>query len=183
MNTNALVGLIALVVVVGGGVWFFSSKGDVQDGSAEAHKASSEAVRGEGTFGELMARAGSWKCDVAVAIEEAPSQGTVYVADGKIYADFTAQVEAMGGQSVRTEMIQADGYVYTWSDMTPQGFKMQLPEGDASKDAPQGVSYDSRVTYDCAPWSVDASVFTPPSSVTFMEIGAELPEGKQVPQY
>lgn len=183
MNTNALIGLIALVVVVGGGVWLLSSKNTTQDRTGETHQASSDAVRGEGTFGELLARAGSWKCDVAVAIEEAPSQGTVYVADGKIYANFTAQVEAMGGQRVRTEMIQADGYVYTWSDMTPQGFKMPLPEGDSTQDAPQGVSYDSRVNYDCAPWAVDASVFTPPSAVTFMEIGAGLPKGMQVPQY
>lgn len=182
MNTNALIGLVALVVVVGGGVWFFSSKKDMQDGSAEAHRSSQDAVRGEGTFAELMARTGSWKCDVAVAIEEAPSQGEVYISDGKIHADFTAQIEAMGGQSVRTQMIQTDGYVYTWSDMTPQGFKMPIPEGGEA-DAPQGVSYDSRVSYDCAPWTLDMSLFIPPSNVTFMEIGAELPEGKQLPQY
>lgn len=184
MNTNALIGLLALVVVVGGGVWFLSSKPDAQDGKQEAHQASADAVRGEGTYADLIARAGSWKCDVAVSVEEAPSQGTVYVSDGKIHADFTAQVEAMGGKSVRTQMIQTDGYVYTWSDMTSQGYKMEIPEGEAQADAPQGISYDSRVTYDCAPWVADASLFVPPSTITFMEIGVpELPEGMQIPQY
>ncbi len=169
MSTKAVLGLIAAVIIVGGGVWYFSSSGGSQTGTENEAQ---EGASGAATFADLIARAGSWKCEVSMSVEEAPSEGVAYISGGKIRADFTS-TPAATGQPVTSHMIQADGYAYTWSDMYPQGMKILIPEGqETSTSASGGVDYDSRVEYSCAPWVADASLFTPPADVTFMELGA-----------
>ncbi len=183
MNTNALMGLIALIVVVGGGVWFFSSQGntgaDVQ--GTQNEETGEQMTEGAGTFAELMTRSGSWKCTVQVDIAEAPSEGIVLVSDGKIRSDFTSRPTSMGGKEISAHMIHADGYVYTWSDLIPQGMKMKVTaDATTSGNNPGAIAPDQRVNYSCLPWVVDASQFTVPSTITFMELSAQ---GQMVPAY
>lgn len=169
MNTNTLLGLLALIVVVGGGVWFFSQKDAGEQGMMDENEMMND---GTSSFAELLHRTGSWKCTVSVEIEESPSEGTVYVSDGKVRADFTSRPKTMGGTEVKTHMVQTDGYVYTWSDLLPQGMKMMLPkDSTATADTTTGVvGTDSDVDYSCAPWVGDNAQFTPPASVSFMEL-------------
>lgn len=177
MNTNALIGLVALIAVVGGGVWFFSNKN-----TEPMSDDSQEMTSGAGTFAELMAHTGSWKCDVTTSQAQAPSTGTAYISDGKVRADFTSEVN---GSSVTSHMISADGYVYTWSDAYPQGMKMMIPEGEttANDSAPTGIPADENVDYSCSLWLADAGMFTPPASVSFMELGENgIPGGYPMPQ-
>ncbi len=174
MSSKALLGIIAAVVVVGGGAWYLSTSKGTTEGAPTAGNENEEAETnaGSGTFADLMMRAGSWKCTVTTTIEEAPSSGTVYVAGGKVRADFVSKPAALNGAEVASSMIQMDGYVYTWTDAFPQGMKMKIPEGNNTQGSSQaGVDYSSKVDYDCGAWSVDASMFTPPASVTFMELG------------
>lgn len=183
MNTNAIIGVLVALAVIGGGWWYFSWQSENADVSSTSETSST-------TFGELIARAGSWTCEVRVATDGAPSVGVTYIADGKIRADFTSTVEAMGGTAVTSHMIQADGYIYTWSDMAPQGMKMKTREGEAVADVgtQEAVPHDASVDYTCAPWAPDASQFVPPENISFMELGASgmpagLPEGFTLPQY
>jgi hypothetical protein len=171
MNTNAIIGVIAAVIVVGGGAWYLS-QGAPEGGAVMNQNGEETEAKGDGTFASLLARTGSWKCDVTTTIEEAPSTGTALISDGKIRADFTSVVK---GQSFVSHMIHADGYVYTWTDSYPQGMKMKIPEGSAEEPSmPQGFEYNSQVDYDCSPWMADVSVFTAPSSVSFMELDASM---------
>lgn len=179
MNTNLLIGLVALVVVLGGGAWFLSSR----DAKQPPVPTTVQEQQGAASFGELIARAGSWTCTVSTSVEAAPSEGTTYIADGKIRADFVSRPVMLGGKEVATHMIQSDGYVYTWSDMMPQGMKMLIPKDmptSSAGDAVGTVSADAQVQYSCLPWIVDASKFEPPSNISFMELGVDgLP---QMPQ-
>jgi hypothetical protein len=173
MNTNMLIGLVALIVVVGGGAWFLSSKS--VDAPTDGGSDTQEVSNGSGSFGEMIARAGSWTCTVSTSVEAAPSEGTTYISNGMIRADFVARPEALGGQEVSTHMIQSEGYIYTWSDMAPQGMKMLIPKDQpdsAGGDAVGTVGADAQVEYSCMPWVADSSKFAPPSTVTFMELGA-----------
>lgn len=175
-------GIIVAIVVIGGGAWYFSSKGtdSSSTGMMGTGDEKKEQATGAGTFADLMGKVGSWKCTVKTTIEEAPSEGVAYIADGKVRADFTAKIAAMGDKEVQSSMIQSDGYVYTWSDMMPQGMKMMIPEGQpASQDSgSSGFDASSKVDYDCGPWITDVSKFTPPASVTFMELGENgVPKG------
>lgn len=182
MDTKAIIGLVAAVVVIGGGAWYFSSVGKTGD-SVEQQADTMEESKGMGTFAELMTRAGSWKCTVKTDIEEAPSEGVAYISDGRIRADFTSKIQSMGGKEVTSSMIQTGGFIYTWSDMMPQGMKMPIPEDvpDASP-SPAGFDYSSSVDYDCGFWMTDESKFAPPADITFMELGANgMPQGMPIP--
>ena len=178
-----IIGLVAAVVVIGGGAWYVSSQKS-DNAALEGSMEQKEENAGEGTLGALIARAGSWTCTVKTDIENAPSEGVAYIADGQIRADFTSTIQ---GKAVVSHMISADSYIHTWSDAYPQGVKMKIPEGDAAASTEYGgVSYDSHVDYDCNPWIKDGSKFTPPSDVTFMEFDASampgVPEGVQMPR-
>lgn len=193
MDTKTIIGLVAAVVVIGGGAWYFSTTsvgktGDSLEQQADTMKESS----GMGSFADLVGKVGSWKCTVKTNVEQAPSEGVAYIADGMVRADFTSKIAAMGGKEVKSSMIQSDGYVYTWSDMIPQGMKMKIPENTATPTAPAsgGFDYSAQVDYDCGPWMKDATKFDPPASVTFMELGkngmpqgmpAGMPQGAPVP--
>lgn len=179
MNTRMGIGIFAAILIIGAAAWYFSS--DERAGVPEPE----ETAAGTSTFAELIGRAGSWRCDVEASIEEVPSQGTAYIADGKIRADFATQVAALGGQEVASSMIWADGYVYTWSDTSPQGMKMPLAQAGSVESA-GAVSSDERIEYSCAPWTADQSLFMPPAGIVFMEFDASvfqgLPEGVPLPR-
>ncbi len=192
MSTKAIIGLIAAVVVIGGGAWYFSSKGTEGGAAMMGTEEKKEEAKGMGSFAELVGKAGSWKCTVKTNVEQAPSEGVAYIADGKVRADFSSKIAALGGKEVKSSMIQVDGYVYTWSDMIPQGMKMKIPENTATPQAQTsgGFDYSAQVDYDCGPWMMDATKFDPPASVTFMELGkngmpqgmpAGMPQGAPVP--
>lgn len=174
MSTKAIVGLIAAIVVVGGAIWYFSS-GSGNQAPIEGSVEGAMENEGSGMLASLIARAGSWKCEVTSEIEAAPSQGTVYVSGGKMRGDFSSQPEALGGASVVSHMINTGEFIYTWSDAYPQGMKMAVPpEGsNVSSDpaASGGVDYQSQVHYSCSPWAADESMFAPPAGVSFMELG------------
>ena len=189
MDTKAIIGLIVAIVVIGGGAWYFSSQksvgtsGDALEQQADTMKES----KGMGTFAELIGKVGTWKCTVRMNVAEAPSEGVAYIADGKVRADFTSKVQALGGKEVQSSMIQTDGYVYTWSNMMPQGMKMKVPlSNDPAVSEMVPDNYTEQVDYDCGPWMMDASKFTPPAEVSFMELGANnlpagMPTGYPVP--
>ena len=67
--------------------------------------------------------------------------------------------------------------MYTWSSMTPQGIKMSdamiaNAQAGAKTTASGPVDSNTQVSYSCTPWVTDAAQFTPPSSVTFMDVSA-----------
>lgn len=170
METKTLIGIVVALIVVGGGIWYLSGHPAGTTGGT----ASGETAEGSGTLAELMKKGGAYKCEVAVKPTQenanTESSGTVYVGGGKMRGDFSTVVAALGGKAVESHMISSEGYVYTWSDLMPQGVKMKV---DASGEAPaqQGMDAYTAVDYRCSPWSVEESRFTVPSNVTFTLMG------------
>lgn len=167
MNTNTLLAVIIAIVVIGGGAWYLST--------TPPPTAAPEGTAGEtgtASFAQFVAQGGSRSCDVTVANPTAPAQGVVYVSGSQVRADFTTQPVTAGGSSISAHMIQTDGYVYSWTDMVPQGVKVAITQG-AGAAASQGFDVNAEVSYDCSPWIPDASKFVVPSTVTFMEVNAQ----------
>lgn len=187
MNTKVVIGIVTGVILVGAGAWYLSSHKPVAEAPVSGNQEpQAQQAKGMGSLGELIAKAGSWKCTVKMQAGEAPSEGVAYIADGKVRADFSSNVAALGGKEVKSSFIQADGYAYTWSDMMPKGIKLPIPSStDPAVSEATPMDYAAPVEYDCAPWMKDDALFTPPTSVTFMELGkSDMPEAlpKAVPQ-
>lgn len=180
MNSKALIGLVAAVVVIGGGAWYFSSHSSSEGTMGTESEGQTQGESGTLSFKELMMMAGSKKCEVTVNTPDAPATGTVYVSNGEVRSDVMAKPKAMGGKEIAAHMIKSGDYVYSWTDMMPQGVKVKLTAAE-SAGASSGYDANAQVEYSCAPWIADASMFAVPSSVTFMEFsgaaGGTLPAG------
>ncbi len=168
MNTNSLLGLLALIVVVGGGIWFFSSKNP----QGSASPSTDSPVAGTGTIADLAVQTGSWECDVTSDTDGVSSVGKAFVSDRKVRADFVSNVAALGNKEVGSHMIQTQEFVYAWSDMAPQGTRMMIPaNSDVLITSDTGtVGTNAPVTYSCVPWTANEALFTPPSGVTFFDV-------------
>jgi len=175
METKQLITLVVALVVVGGGVWYFSSGNPggvpVEEGVVGTNTAATPATEAEGsaTLADLMMRDGAYRCDVELkASGGADSSGTVYIGNERMRGDFTS---VMNGSTIESHMISMDGYVYTWSDMMPQGVKMQVSADGTTAGSQGGLDASSAVDYHCASWAIDANRFVLPDNVTFMTFG------------
>ncbi len=171
MNTNALIGLVALVVVVGGGIWFFSSKD--ASGLPTGGVGIETSAEGTASFAEFLGRGGSWTCTIDVTNPEAPTEGVVFLSGENMRGDFTSRPTTMQGVEVASHMIRVDGFFYTWTNLAPQGMKIAAPTS-IENPGPAGdvINLEAPVQYACQPWVEDASKFEPPSEITFMELPA-----------
>ena len=167
-----ILALFVGLALVGGGAWYVLQKQDASEAPSQSQEAGSDAPSNEsgkfrGSLQQLMARSGSWRCDVSMTTEGVTSTGTTYVANGNVRADFVSNIPQVG--SIESHMIMKDNTAYTWTSMAPQGFKFPIsgqenqPEVSAEVAAQINQAYD----YDCRAWPTDESKFALPSGITF----------------
>lgn len=167
MSINTIIGVVVAVIVIGAGAWYLST---TPNASAPAQEQSGSETT-SGTFGQLMALGGSSTCTVNVDTPESPAEGTVYISGGEVRVDFVAEPASFGGREISAHMIQTGGYIYSWSDLLPQGVKVKA-EAAGNAGESQGIDPNAAVRYSCSPWIPDASKFTPPATVIFTEFSA-----------
>jgi len=179
MNTNSIVGIIAGVAIIGGaGYYLVRGSTSVAPEAAVTETQEKEdratAPTGEvspkftGSFADLAARGGSWKCTIDSSTAQVVSSGTVYVLGSNVRGDFTTAVQGFG--NVESHMIADGAYIYTWSPMMPQGAKTKMssvPQSGITQTSGQSVSSNQSYSYDCQPSSPDTTLFTLPANVTF----------------
>lgn len=161
---NALwyvIGLVAVVAV--GGFVYTQMRGPVSDMAPTTPQ-----VAQEQSLRELMAANTPTKCTFTSAQN---TQGTVYVANGKVRGDFSASVN---GSAMMGHMIVMDNMSYVWMDGMSQGYKNSFEANSTSSAQAntntQGLNPDERVSYSCEGWSVDEQMFALPSGISFMAI-------------
>jgi len=174
MSLKLIIGFLILAGVVGGGAWYATAHKTV--GTAPDEEVMDSTSK-EGTFADLMARVGSWKCDAKATYEGGSSEGTVYMDRGTIRGDFVA---SMAGRIVDTSFVSLDGYMYTWSDVLPQGMKVKI-DAAAGTAGGQGIDPSTPVEYTCEVWIAEQDKFELPSDIQFFEIGTQGQGGFNVP--
>jgi hypothetical protein len=183
---KGILGLILVVAVMGGAYVMLGSSGmdaspkESGDAAAEAEAmeklekaAATKPAGNTQTLNDIMARGGDWICTFTSEDPRAKTEGTMYVSGNQARGDFKSTIASVN-MTAESHMIQKDGFVYTWSNMIPQGIKSKavtdvnptaaMPSGQGAFDA--GVAF----AYDCNPWSKDVSKFNPPAGVSFMEV-------------
>lgn len=162
------------LVVVAGGAWFVLNLQSPEETPSMAQESpetsdmpSNEAQDFKGSMQELMARGGSWRCDVTATIQGITSSGTTYVADGMVRADFTSSVPQIG--NIESHMIMRGNTAYTWSSMMNQGFKFPIRGGEVEPEvsAEMAAQVNQEYDYRCVAWPTDESVFALPTDITF----------------
>lgn len=175
MNTKTIAAILA-VVVVGGGIWYASSNGAKTGDSITGAQDESETTLEESTVvanpAELAGKGGQYKCTFSMTDPNADSSGTVYIEGKKFRGDFTSTVKAVN-QTVNTYSISDGAYSYTWTGNTNTGFKLPVVNTGSGSGAMSGSmdfsAFGASTSWKCVGAKFDASTFTPPSNITFME--------------
>ncbi len=122
------------------------------------------------TLKDLLLANIAQKCTFQDSSGSANISGSSYIAGGKVRSDFTSN---SAGTAVSGHMIVDGKTSYVWMDGQTTGFKMSFDPASTSSttNSQQGVDANKAMNYNCSPWSVDSSLFTPPAAVKFTDFG------------
>lgn len=174
MKSTPLIAGIGLVAVIVLGWWALGGKSEPapivsEEGEGEEIAVSAEEGVFNGSMTDLIKRGGNFMCTFSHSSAVAQSTGTVYISGSDIRGDFQSKTQ---GINVESHMIQKEGYIYTWSPMTPTGFKIKAVEGDGDSSASMSAQYSDMnqdYAYDCKMWSRTADKFALPN-ITFTAV-------------
>lgn len=174
MSTKAIVGLLIAVVVVATAVWYYSnnSSGGMMQGGTPMGTENTQNT-GTGSLASLFAMTGSYTCTINSRDPNAATDGTVHISNGSVRGDFLSSVSTNGGQNVQAHMIKTGNDVFIWSDVMPQGIKMNaamMMSGSGSSGSSAAFDPNVSVDYSCEPTALDASLFVAPVEVQFMSL-------------
>jgi hypothetical protein len=117
------------------------------------------------TLKDLLAQGIAQKCTF--------DQGTVYVAGGKVRADFGVTADS---KTTKSHMIVDGDTSYIWTEDSATGYKMTTnpnasPEA-APTAAPGALDVNKEADYVCGAWVTDASYFTLPKNIAFTDLSS-----------
>jgi FlaG/FlaF family flagellin (archaellin) len=171
--SKMLMYLVAAVVVLGGGYYLMmmgsATPAPAASGTAQQAQQQTPPASTPGSFADIVKAGGSVQCTVSVTVQGTASKGTLYVSQGgaNVRGDFSTTVN---GKSMQSSMIKTGGYVYSWTDAFPQGFKVAAsPTADPIASMNNGT-VPPGTQYECRAWAPDPSKFAVPTDVKFMEM-------------
>lgn len=192
MNRNVAI-LIGILILCGIGAYFLTRKlpqtssnqvpAVSQDKSVNADKKTTE-----GTLKSLLLSGKPQKCTYSAVTDSVSVTGVVYVANSNLRGDYFS---ASGEMKTGGHVIVSGQYSYVWTDNSKQGFKVAVDlqqeqlSGTSSADKVDSQTLDlsQKLNYSCQNWTVNESVFVPPSDITFsaLTLPSASPSGITVP--
>ena len=149
----------------------------------------STAVKAGMSLKDLLTSAGTVRCTVSNENDKVTSNGIVYVAQGKLRSDFTsiAKEGPLAGKEMLAHMIIDADMSYMWGENSMNmGIKMErkdmmdvVPEDGNTPANNAAKDMNEKSDYHCEDWTLDGSVFNPPTSVTFNDMGDMMQHMKQ----
>lgn len=162
----AAAAVVAIVLVV-------TKKDSNQANTATVSTAQkTEATAVNGSISSLLAKNEARVCTYSTTTDGDEAKGTAYFANGKLRMNYTSTSE---GKSTSGSMIVNGDTQYIWDTNTKQGFKFafKVSEPTTSSDT-QGVDVNKSLDFSCKSWSVDESLFSPPSDVVIKDFSTIL---------
>lgn len=174
MNTKKAVGVIAGILLVGGGVSILMQSSETGNEASLTASAVRTPSQVSGSVDDLLALGEDVVCTFEEQHVQGMVRGDVYVSGARLRSNF-AFVSEQG--NFEGSMIRDGEYVYTWGG-TPFGqfaSKIAFRDFDEEYIASQiPVDMTNDLDYTCEAWNVDASVFVLPTDIEFVEIDMSL---------
>ena len=167
--------VVAAIIILGGGGFFIYSKNKAQTAPASqtatvsATPSSNSATQ---SLANILGGGGNKKCTFSEAGTTGGStNGTIFVSGTNVHGDFT--ITTSSGKTETDHIIRIGDQNYIWGDSFPSGIKMtmSLQQFANNQQTSQTFNTNQKANFNCGGWSVDASMFTPPASVHFMDLG------------
>jgi hypothetical protein len=187
-KTLVIVVAVVILALLGGAAYLTLSKSTTAPGTTSQNTTEQTSGNSEKntTLAGLLALGQNLRCSFNVEGEAgASTQGTFYVSGGNVRGDFTTKTA--GGKEDKMNMLRKGNDNYIWGGSLPMGIKMTISleefAGTAKTNqyASQSVDPNKEYDYNCAPWTPDASLFTPPADVKFTDMSAMMPKASGAP--
>ncbi len=145
--------------------------------AVETKEQATADLSGTGTLADFFARGESVRCTFTTDYEGVQSEGELWYSDERMRVESITQT---AGETLTSSMINDGEQTYVWGSNAAGVQGMVFPSDMSDTTTPEaydnpqanpGVSMDQRVSYDCESWSVDNSLFVPPSDVDFVDMG------------
>ncbi len=136
-----------------------TTSGTVKTGTTPKPTPTSAKIVGVGTLSYLFSFREPLICAIKPSVSVNRS-GTMYLAEGKMRANF-----------VSTSMLHDGMYLYVWTNGASKGLKLPAASSVSGSLIATKGGFDlaNDLSFACNPWKTDASLFVPPSSITFSE--------------
>ena len=178
-----IIGGVVILAVLG--VVAFTQLKKPSAGGSEMKSEESSEVSGQDTLKSILMGGKNIKCNVKY--DDSNMSGMMYSStDKKTRFDFKSQDAS--GKEMDGHVIYDGTYGYFWSSAATQGTKMKIENleeytnpSPGTDQSNQSVDWNKDVDTDCSSWSVDNSVFTPPSNVEFMDLSSMMQMGTSSP--
>lgn len=181
---KVIIPLIIVIVVLGLVAWKLLMP-QLAGNSPVTTRIEPTAVPPLSTLKDLLTKGVSQECTYSYAdAQTGKSEGTMYIANGKMSGDFT--LTSLEGELTRGRMINDGAYTYTWDDATKTGMKIAMTESlekageDAIANNPQVFEMDKKTDYRCRLWVADPTRFIPPTDVQFTDLSQMMENLPQV---
>ncbi|MEN9649742.1 MAG: hypothetical protein RL094_709 [Candidatus Parcubacteria bacterium] len=183
----ALIAVLAVAVVIGGGVYKWSKKRSVEGVTPTAYVLPPSGVSstttspaasnssGKMTLKGLFALGKNTQCTFSKTGAEGKTSGTVYINGTNMRGDFvtTPIVQGKAQKEIDAHMIRVNSDVYVWSsDQIAQGLGIKISVAnvlDAESKNQSFVNSNEPFDYTCADWSPDATKFVLPTTIKFTD--------------
>lgn len=178
-NKQAIIGIIAAIVILSGaaGVFLYSqNKNEPEPNTTTATEQKNEAESLESNLASILKAGKTQKCTFTYADEGGNStKGMAYLTKNQMRTDVTSTTN---GKSSTIYVIRNGDDNYIWGSDFPDntGLKMtmSLDEYASNEESKKYFDPNLNAKYDCSNWTVDSSMFTPPTNIKFQDIGALL---------
>jgi hypothetical protein len=165
--------IIILLLLLGVGGYLMLNKNTSSSNTAATKVASkpTEAGQTRKSLLDLIKIGQNVRCTFRSEVANGSTEGTVYVSGQNVRGDFNIKTTS-DGKTMQTSMIKTGDTNYVWGSSMTTGIKMtiSLDKLAQNKQASQYVDPNQKVDYNCTPWNVDASLFTPPSNIKFTDM-------------
>lgn len=187
MNKNLIIGVVAVVLLIGGMIMYQKAKGtSLVAPMMEKNDGALGMING--TLADLAAKGVPMQCSFKSTVDGVESSGTVYVSGKNMRGDFKGMYD---GKEESTHMIRSDDTNYIWSDGDGKGMMMKISAEDVEslkknmmevqKSNPQAVDVDGQtMDYNCKSWVPEGTSFTPPTDIEFTDMSAMMNQMKKM---
>lgn len=126
-----------------------------------------------GSMKDLLEKNNPVKCTFTLTEKNQTMIGMIFVSgDKKLRSDYDL---IQDNQTIKSSMIIDGDWLYTWSNMMPQGIKMnikdleKLSDKDISVGGENWAAWNKKIDFKCVKWSVDKNIMTPPANMQFLD--------------
>lgn len=168
MNTKVIGVIAALILLLGAGGAYFLSQNKTTSNTDSSQTPTTTESKSSSLL-DLLSAGKNQRCTFKTSTSTSVSEGTFYIANGKMRGDFKTTVD---GKTEEMSMIRDGDTNYIWGSSLETGIKMTIAIDKLSENqqASQFVNPDAKLDYNCMPWTTDSSLFTPPSNVKFTDM-------------